>query len=176
MQDKADFTIIGNEGFGAFTTSMVQAKIDQYKPSFVVCDYMQLFSDSQVSGSEIERAKRTAREFKNLATATNVPIMVISAVTGKDKKDRINPPDIAQVAWSSEIEYAANLAFAVHTHRDEDGNAMNTEIVCRKNRHGPLFDFYVKMDLDNGTIEAVDPEEQVKWMEGQDFDYLDEEE
>jgi len=176
MQEKADFTIIGNEGFGAFTTSMVQAKIDQYKPSFVVCDYMQLFSDSQVSGSEIERAKRTAREFKQLATATNVPIMVISAVTGKDKKDRINPPDIAQVAWSSEIEYAANLAFAVHTHRDEDGNAMNTEIVCRKNRHGPLFDFYVKMDLENGTIEAVDPEEQVKWMEGQDFGYLDEDE
>ena len=176
MEGKAEFHLVGNEGFGAFTTSMVQAKIDQYRPSLVVCDYLQLFSDSQMSGSEIERAKRTAREFKQLATATNVPIMVISAVTGKDKKDRINPPDIAQVAWSSEIEYAANLAFAVHTHRDEDGNPLNTEIVCRKNRHGPLFDFYVKMDLDNGTIEEVDPEDQAKWMEGADFDYLDEDE
>lgn len=175
MDGKADFTLIGNEGFGAFTTSMVQAKIDQYKPSLVICDYMQLFSDSQMSGSEIERAKRTAREFKQLATATNVPVMVISAVTGKDKKDRLNPPDIAQVAWSSEIEYAANLAFAVHTHRDDEGNPINTEIVCRKNRHGPLFDFYVKMDLDNGTIEEVDLEEQVQWMEGQNFDYLEDE-
>lgn len=175
MEGKADFTLIGNEGFGAFTTSMVQAKIDQFKPSFVICDYMQLFSDSQMSGSEIERAKRTAREFKQLATATNVPILVISAVTGKDKKDRVNPPDIAQVAWSSEIEYAANLAFAVHTHRDEDGNAMNTEIVCRKNRHGALFDFYVKMDMENGTIEEVNPEDQINWMEEKSFDYLDEE-
>lgn len=168
MSDKADFHLVGNEGFGAFTTSMVQAKIDQYKPSLVFADYLQLFSDSQMSGSEIERAKRTAREFKQLATATNVPIVVITAVTGKDKKDRLNPPEIAQVAWSSEIEYAANLAFAVHTHRDDDGNVLSTEIVCRKNRHGPLFGFNVKFDMDLGTVTEIDPLEQVKFLTSDD--------
>lgn len=168
MAGKADFTLIGNEGFGAFTTSMVQAKIDQYKPNLVIADYLQLFSDSQMSGSEIERAKRTAREFKQLATATNVPIMVITAVTGKDKKDRVNPPDIAQVAWSSEIEYAANMAFAVHTHRDDEGNAINTEIICRKNRHGPLFDFFVNINFEDGTITEIDPMDQVKYLDSDD--------
>lgn len=168
MEDKADFHLVGNEGFGAFTTSMVQAKIEQYKPSLVFADYLQLFSDSQMSGSEIERAKRTAREFKQLATATNVPIVVITAVTGKDKKDRLNPPEIAQVAWSSEIEYAANLAFAVHTHRDDDGNVRSTEIVCRKNRHGPLFGFNVKFDMELGTVTEIDPLEQVKFLTADD--------
>ena len=168
MEGKAEFTLIGNEGFGAFTTTMVQSKIEQYKPSIVFADYLQLFSDSQMSGSEIERAKRTAREFKQLASVTNVPIVVITAVTGKDKKDRLNPPEIAQVAWSSEIEYAANLAFAVHTHRDDDGNALNTEIVCRKNRHGALFDFHVKMDLDNGVITEINPLDQLALIDEDD--------
>ena len=147
---------------------MVQSKIEQYKPSIVFADYLQLFSDSQMSGSEIERAKRTAREFKQLASVTDVPIVVITAVTGKDKKDRLNPPEIAQVAWSSEIEYAANLAFAVHTHRDDDGNALNTEIVCRKNRHGALFDFHVKMDLDNGVITEINPLDQLALIDEDD--------
>lgn len=168
MEGKADFNLVGNEGFGAFTTSMVHSKIEQYKPSLVFADYLQLFSDSQMSGSEPERAKRTALEFKQLATATNVPIVVITAVTGKDKKDRLNPPDIAQVAWSSAIEYAANLAFAVHTHRDDDGNVLSTEIVGRKNRHGPLFGFNVKFDMDLGTVEEINPVDQVKYLTSDD--------
>lgn len=168
MEGKADFNLVGNEGMGAFTTTMVQAKIEQYKPSLVFADYLQLFSDSQMSGSEAERAKRTALEFKALATTTNVPIVVITAVTGKDKKDRLNPPDIAQVAWSSAIEYAANLAFAVHTHRDDDGNVLSTEIVGRKNRHGPLFGFNVKFDMDMGTVTEIDPLEQVKFLTSDD--------
>lgn len=168
MENKADFHLVGNEGFGAFTTQMVHAKIDQYKPSLVFADYLQLFSDAGMSGSEVDRAKKTAREFKQLATATNIPIVVITAVTGKDKKDRLNPPEIAQVAWSSEIEYAANLAFAVHTHRDDDGNVLSTEIVCRKNRHGPLFGFNVKFDMDIGTVTEIDPLEQVKYLTSDD--------
>lgn len=175
MDGQRPFHLIGNEGFGDFTTDMVQAKIEQYKPDIVLADYLQLFTDRARSGSEIERAKRTAREFKQLAMSTNIPVMVITAVTGKDKKDRVNVPDIAQVAWSSEIEYAANLAFAVHTDRDANQKAGNTHIVGRKNRHGPLFAFDVKMNLDEGTILEIQPEPEADgpgWKGDENFDFL----
>ena len=176
MDGKAEFNIVGMEGFGAFSTNMVRSKIEQFKPDVVLADYLQLFTDSMDSQNETDRMKRTAREFKQLATLTKIPIMVISAVTGKDKKDRANPPSIAQVSYSSEIEYAANLAFAIHTHFDPNTNkAKDTEIVCRKNRHGPLFDFRVKMDLENGTIEEIPEEDQMAAMlEEDEMSFLDE--
>lgn len=176
MEDKQPFYLVGNEGFGAFTTDMVQSKIEQFKPDIVLCDYLQLFSDAAMSTAEIPRAKNTAREFKNVAMATQIPVIVITAVTGKDKKDRVNVPDIAQVAWSSEIEYAANLAFAVHTDRDPiTQKSKNTHIVCRKSRHGSLWAFEVKMDLDKGTITPIEPDADLMWNTDEDdgtFDFL----
>ena len=165
MEGRSEFHLVGSEGFGDFTTDMVQAKIEQYKPDIVLCDYLQLFSDRSRSNSEIEKAKRTAREFKQLATAARIPIIVVTAVTGKDKKDRVNPPEIAQVAWSSEIEYAANLGFAVHTNRDANQMPKDTDIVFRKNRHGALTAFKVKMDLDKGTIKEIPPEDLMQWID-----------
>lgn len=164
MAGKVEFHLIGNEGFGSFTTDMVAGKIEQYKPDIVFCDYLQLFADRANSTNDVTRARATAREFKELAQASLVPIIVISAVTGKDKKDRQNPPSLAQVAWSSEIEYAANLAFAVHTYRDPiTQKAKETEIVILKNRHGGYASFNVKMDLENGIIEEVKPEDMLSW-------------
>lgn len=165
MADKVEFSLVGNEGFGAFTTDMVAGKLEQYKPDLVICDYLQLFSDRAMSTQEVSRAKNTAREFKEIAMVTQIPVIVISAVTGKDKKDRLAPPSIAQVAWSSEIEYAANLALAVHTHRDPiTQKNKETQIVCLKNRHGGLFSFNVKMDFEDGTIEEIPVEEQLAWV------------
>lgn len=166
MADKQPFFLVGNEGFGSFTTDMVAGKIEQYKPDIVYLDYLQLFSDRSNSQNDVTRAKATARELKELAMASQVPVFVISAVTGKDKKDRLVAPSLAQVAWSSEIEYAANLALAVHTHRDiKTQKAKDTEIVLLKNRHGGLASFNVKMDLVAGTITEIEEDEQLKWVE-----------
>lgn len=174
MEGKVAFHLVGNQGYGSFTTDMVAGKIEQYKPDIVFLDYMQLFTDRAQSAQEVSRAKNTARELKELAMATDTPIVVVSAVTGKDKKERLVPPSIAQVAWSSEIEYAANLAFAVHTYRDpitqENGN---TQILLLKNRHGKLATFDVKMDLDNGIIEEIPDDEQLKWADDDNTAELD---
>ncbi|AOZ63686.1 replicative DNA helicase [Rhodococcus phage Weasels2] len=172
MKDKPEFNLISQEGFGDFTVDMVQAKIEQYQPDVLMLDYLSLFTDRGRSNDERIRTKKTARELKQLAQGSKVPILTITAVTGKDKKDRINPPDVAQVAFSSEIEYAANLAFAVHTHRNPvTQESLNTEIVARKNRHGELFSFLIKMDLDNGIIEEIKEEDQV--MPEDDLEFLD---
>lgn len=169
MADKQPFFLVGNDGFGSFTTDMVAGKIEQYKPDIVYLDYLQLFSDRANSQNDVTRARATARELKELAMASQVPIFVISAVTGKDKKDRLVPPSLAQVAWSSEIEYAANLALAIHTHRDiKTQKAKDTEIVILKNRHGGLASFNVKMDLVVGTITEIEEDEQLGWVDASD--------
>ncbi|QLF83330.1 DnaB-like dsDNA helicase [Rhodococcus phage NiceHouse] len=168
MDGKSQFNIIGTEG-GDFTTAMVQQKIEQFKPDLVICDYMQLFWDRNMSIQDTARAKNASSEFKAVAMNTKVPILMICAVTGKDKKDRVNPPEIAQLAWSSQMEYDANLCFAVHTHRNPVSHkAESTEIVCRKNRHGPLFSFRVFMDLDAGTIEPIEALDQYKLSVSED--------
>lgn len=171
MEGKAEFNLVGNESYGEFTVDMIQSKIEQFKPDVILLDYMQLFSDRGRNDNEMLRAKKSARELKQLATMTKIPIVVITAVTGKDKKDRINPPDVAQVAFSSEIEYAANLAFAVHTHRNAlTQEAIRTEIVFRKNRHGPLCSFDVKIDFEKGTIDMIPKEEQSGFIDDLDDD------
>lgn len=170
MAGKSAFNIIGTEG-GDFTTAMVQQKIEQYKPDLVVCDYMQLFWDRNMSIQDTARAKNASSEFKHVAMECRVPILMICAVTGKDKKDRVNPPDIAQLAWSSQMEYDANLCFAVHTNRNPiTHKSESTEIVCRKNRHGDLFAFRVLMDLDKGTIEPLEESVQEKFIDIEDKD------
>lgn len=177
MEGKVEFNLVGNDTFGDFTVDMVQAKIEQYKPDLVFLDYLGLFSDRGRSTGEVERAKKTAREMKQLATANKIPILAVTAVTGKDKKDRANPPEVAQVAFSSEIEYAANLAFAVHTVRDPITQEVQyTEIVFRKNRHGPLCSFKIEMNLDTGVIRELTTAEQAANMNPQDhLSWLDEE-
>lgn len=175
MKGKPEFRLIGNDDFGAFSVDMIHAKLEQYKPDIIGLDYLSLFTDRGRSENEISRMRNLSRELKQLAMATNIPILAIAAVTGKDKKDRVNAPDIAQVAWSSGIEYDADFAIAVHTHTDpKTQKATKTEIICRKNRIGSMYAFHVKMDLEIGTIEEMDDEEQMKLMLDNDqFSYLD---
>lgn len=169
MTGKVPFYLVGNDGFGSFTTDMVAGKIEQYKPDIVYLDYLQLFTDRAMSTNDVTRAKATARELKELAMASNLPIVVVSAVTGKDKKDRLVAPSLAQVAWSSEIEYAANMAVAIHTHRDPTTQkAGDTQVVGLKNRHGELFSFSVRMDLNAGTITEIEEDDQFDWMDQED--------
>ena len=173
MKGKSRFDIIGTQG-GDFTTAMVQQKIEQFKPDLVVCDYMQLFWDRNMSIQDTARAKNASSEFKHVAMTCKVPILMICAVTGKDKKDRVNPPEIAQLAWSSQIEYDANLCFAVHTNKNPiTQKAESTEIVGRKNRHGPLFSFRVDMDLEKGVIKELEEADQVKFLDLEDEQLAD---
>lgn len=173
MDGKADFNLVGTESYGEFSVDMIQAKIEQYKPALILLDYTQLFSDRARSDDERMRAKKTARELKQLANASRTAILAVTAVTGKDKKDRLVAPHVAQVAFSSEIEYAANLAFAVHTHRNDDNEVIRTEIIARKSRHGDLFAFNVKTDFEKGTIDVIEEDDADYLNTDDDLDYLD---
>ncbi len=148
FDNKGGFVVVSNEGVSDVTPNTIQAKIDQHKPDLVICDYHQLFQNNGKSNSPTERGMAVSREFKMLAVTNNLPLIDITAATQSDISDRDSPPMMSQVAWSKAIEYDSDMAFAVH--KNDDSGLV--EIVCRKNRHGGMFDFYLDWDIDRGII------------------------
>lgn len=162
-RDRKGFVVIEPDGSSELTPNMVQAKIDQHKPSIVIIDYAQLASDNANSRDMNQRMLNMSKEYKRLAMANDIPVVLISSATA-DSTSAINtPPIIEQVAWSRQLAYDADLAFAVHKHNElDDGSGVAViEIVCRKNRNGELFAGYLKWDINSGKVEEVFDEDML---------------
>lgn len=149
LKESPDLIIVSNEGVRDVTPNFIQSKIDQHKPDLVIFDYMQLGKDNAKTSAMTPRMTELSHEMKRLAVSNNLPIIAISAVTDEDGDKRDAPPLLSQISWASAIEYDANLAIAVHAHTDSN----IVEVAGRKNRHGPLFRFFFKVDVDKGIWE-----------------------
>ena len=152
---KPEFHIISNDNGGEVNPSVVRGKIDQYKPDFVIVDYLQLMSPNQKSENETVRMKNLSRELKLMAISEEVPIIAISSATPDDVKDLSTPPTLGQTAWSRQIAYDADWVMAL-------GRATNSDIiecVFRKNRNGFMGDFLVQVDFDRGYYRYKDFED-----------------
>lgn len=157
FNNRSGFIVVEPDGGQDLTPNMVQAKIDQHKPSIVIIDYAQLASDNSNSKDMNQRMLNMSQEYKRLAMANDIPVILISSATA-DSTSAINtPPIIEQVAWSRQLAYDADLAFAIHKHNElDDGSGFAViEVVGRKNRNGELFAGYLKWDINNGIIEEV---------------------
>lgn len=154
FKDSADFVVVSNEGNANVTPNLIQAKIDTHRPDLVVLDYLQLMQDNAKTQAMTPRMMNLSREVKMLATSNNIPIISITAVTDEDNDKRDGPPMLSQISWSTAIEYDANLAVAIHRHDDTD----MVEVVCRKNRHGEMFNVMFSVDFNSGL-----------WTESFDF-------
>lgn len=152
LEDSADFIVVSNVGNANITPNYIQAKIDMHRPDIVILDYLQLMSDNAETTAMTPRMMALSRELKLLAVNNAIPLIAITAVTDEDNDKREGPPLLSQVAWSKGIEYDANLAIAIHTHDVEPNSGVLPvmEIVGRKNRHGPLFACYFKVDFNSG--------------------------
>lgn len=148
QENKSGFIVVTNDGIGEMSPNVVTAKIHQYKPSMIVFDYAQLGSDNENSGDMTARMRNMSKQWKSVAVAEDIPVVLISSATPDNSAASKEPPMIEQVAWSKQLAYDADLAFAVHKHDDSD----IVEIVCRKNRNGPLFSGYLDWDIDRGVI------------------------
>jgi replicative DNA helicase len=148
------FPIISHDGNNEVTPAFVQSKIDQYKPSIVVIDYAQLTSDNAGTQDMTARMRNMSKEYKRLAVANDIPIILISSATPDSAASMNTPPIIEQVAWSKQLAYDADLAFAVHKHELMLGDGWCViEIACRKNRNGELFAGYFKANINTGVYE-----------------------
>ena len=156
LQGKPEFHIISNDNGGEITPSVLRGKIDQYKPDFVIVDYLQLMSPNQKSDNETVRMKNLSRELKLMAIGEEVPIIAISSATPDDVNDLSGVPTLGQTAWSRQIAYDADWVIAL-------GRASNSDIIeCafRKNRNGYMGEFLVQCDFDRGYYRYKDFEDK----------------
>lgn len=155
IDGKPAFHIISNDTGGDITPSVLRGKIDQYKPDFVIVDYLQLMSPNQKSDNETVRMKNLSRELKLMAIAEEVPIIAISSATPDDVTKLETVPTLGQTAWSRQIAYDADWVMAL-------GRASNSDViecVFRKNRHGFMGEFMVQADFDKGHYRYKDLED-----------------
>ena len=146
VQGKPEFHIISNDTGGDITPSVLRGKIDQYKPDFVIVDYLQLMSPNQKSENETVRMKNLSRELKLMAISEEVPIIAISSATPDDVTKLDTVPTLGQTAWSRQIAYDADWVMAL-------GRGPNSDIiecVFRKNRNGFMGEFMIQVDFDKG--------------------------
>jgi replicative DNA helicase len=151
------FVVVSHDGNNEITPAVVQSKIDQHKPDIIVLDYAQLMSDNANSSDMTARMRNMSKEFKRLATSNNIPIILISSATPDSTASINTPPIIEQVAWSKQLSFDADLAFAVHRH-DPVESMMEAgwviiEIAGRKNRNGELFSGYFKANINEGIYQ-----------------------
>ena len=155
VEGRPEFHIISNDSGGEVTPSVIRGKIDQYKPDFVVVDYLQLMSPNQKADNETVKMKNLSRELKLMSISEEVPIIAISSATPDDVKDLSTPPTLGQTAWSRQISYDADWLLAL-------GRGTNSDIiecVFRKNRNGFMGDFLVQVDFDKGYYRYKDFED-----------------
>ena len=140
--------IISNEGIGEISPSVLRGKIDQYSPSIVFLDYLNLMTSNQRTDNEVVKMKNLSRELKLLAISEEIPIIAISSATPDDVTDMHSVPTLGQTSWSRQIAYDADFLLAL-------GRAANSDViecVFRKSRNGPLGDFLVQVDFDRGLF------------------------
>jgi replicative DNA helicase len=156
LQGKPEFHIISNDQGGEINPSVLRGKIDQYKPDFVIVDYLQLMAPNQKSDNETVRMKNLSRELKLMAIGEEVPIIAISSATPDDVNDLSGVPTLGQTAWSRQIAYDADWVIAL-------GRGTNSDVIeCafRKNRNGFMGDFLVQVDFDKGYYRYKDFEDR----------------
>lgn len=154
LEGKPEFHIISNDSGGEVTPSVLRGKIDQYKPDFIIVDYLQLMSPNQKSENETVRMKNLSRELKLMAISEEVPILAISSATPDDVTKLDTVPTLGQTAWSRQIAYDADWVLAL-------GRAANSDViecVFRKNRNGFMGEFLVQADFDKGWYKYKDYE------------------
>ena len=156
LAGKPEFHIISNDQGGEINPSVVRGKIDQYRPDFVIVDYLQLMAPNQKSDNETVRMKNLSRELKLMAIGEEVPIIAISSATPDDVNDLSTVPTLGQTAWSRQIAYDADWVIAL-------GRGQNSDVIeCafRKNRNGFMGDFLVQVDFDKGYYRYKDFEDK----------------
>jgi replicative DNA helicase len=154
-EGRPDFLVVTNGGYDELTPNVIQAKIDQHKPDVLVFDYAQLASDNENSTDMTARMRNMSKQFKRLAVSNDIPVLLISSATADSSSSTNDPPTIEQVAWSKQLAFDADLAFAVHKHDDDGPDGSIIEIVCRKNRNGPLFSGFLEWNIDRGTFKEL---------------------
>ena len=154
LGDDGSFMVSASDSMGDYSPSNIQAKIDQYGPDIVFVDYLQLMTDRRNSSGETERVRNTSKELKSLAMTNDIPFVVVAAASSHETKEYNSPPQIYECAGSRQAMFDVDLLLSLISHKQGDGTHL-MEIISRKSRHGPEFNFMMTMDIQNGKMTEV---------------------
>jgi len=144
--DKPPIHLVTAEGMETASQNMVQAKIDQYRPDFVVVDYVNIMEDSDGGQGETATTRNIFKAMKRMAVKNNIPIVAISAVTMKGDDYGTRAPQLGELAWSKHAAHDCDLVLAIH--RDEGSQVF--QVISRKTRRCEPFAFFLDWDLNSG--------------------------
>jgi replicative DNA helicase len=151
FKSDSTFIVTASDGMGDFSPAHLQAKIDQYAPDLVVVDYLQLMTDRRNSSGATDRTRNVSKEVKSLAMTNEIPILMVAAASVNETKEYTSPPQIYECAESRQAVFDVDLCLSLFSHKQTDGT-MLMQVVCRKNRHGPDFNFIINLDIAKGTM------------------------
>ena len=151
MNSDGSFIVTASDGMGDFSPAHLQGKIDQYAPDIVFVDYLQLMSDRRNSSGSTDRVRSTSKEVKSLAMTNEVPIVMVAAASMNETKEYNSPPQIYECAESKQAVFDVDLCLSLISRKQPDGSSL-LEVVSRKNRHGPDFDFIIRADIKSGRM------------------------
>jgi hypothetical protein len=151
LKNDGSFVVTSSDGMGDFSSTHVQAKIDQYGPDIVFVDYLQLMQDKRNSSGETDRIRNVSKEIKSMALVNSIPIVTVAAASSHETKEYNQPPQIYECSGSRLAMFDVDLCIALITKKRPDGSKL-MECVSRKSRHGPEFDFQIVMDIPNGKF------------------------
>lgn len=156
LENAGKLIVVGADGMGDFSTPMLQSKIDQYSPDLVILDYLQLEQDKRNSSGETERVRNASKENKATALVNNIPVIVVAAASSHETKEYNTPPQIYECAGSRQAVFDVDLLLSLIS-KKTGVSGYEMEVVSRKNRHGPDFDFRIEMDISKGVFKEAFP-------------------
>ena len=108
----------------------------------VVVDYLQLMHCPERGLGAVERVTWLSRNMKHVASALNVPVILLSQLRRNPAQEN-REPELHDLRDSGAIEQDADIV--VFTHRP-DPEQPEAVLLCRKQRHGPSGRCAVRFD------------------------------
>lgn len=110
----------------------------QHGLSLIVVDYLQLMKGQ--GNNRNEEIGSISRGLKSIAKEFNVPVIALSQLSRKVEERGDKRPLMSDLRESGEIEQDADLILFVYREDDNEETKGTAEIICRKNRNGPVGD------------------------------------
>jgi len=110
----------------------------------IVIDYLQLIEPDNPRDPRQEQVAKIARRLKGLAREMAVPVMCLAQLNRQTEMGKENIPRLSHLRESGAIEQDADVVLFVHReeyyHRGEDQKpyAGQAQIICAKQRNGPV--------------------------------------
>ena len=135
------------------STEAIASLVRKHNPEFVVIDGVYLISTGDSRKAVWEQSHALFYGLKNLATATNTPIMVSTQAT-REASNMFTPPRADQVAFGDALIRAADVAISMCALENEDDKRV---VQFQKYRDGELAKDLTVMDweVNSGNIKEL---------------------